>query len=202
MGFIPSGITQFRWFSNEFNKANGLQLLPRIISHNPKRNQAVMQLVIDQIIFPNASRCTEMALNCSYHCLQVLVNMAPSSTEKLPNAGVFTRSSIADLHDALIWVLNQSITMRYSSDFCIQQIQLPQIATIAIQKIRLYGTLEGEATPFVFVREMTQEKWDQWVVKLKTMVMAVKLGGLKSTSTHRVDRLLKDVEGICSRIPL
>jgi hypothetical protein len=202
MGFIPSGITQFRWFSNEFNKANGLQLLPRIISRNPTRNQAVMQLVIDQIIFPNASRCIEMALNCSYHCFQVLVDMGPPSTEKLPNAGMTPRASIADLHDALIWVLNHSTAMRYSSDFCIQQIQLPQFATIAIQKVRLYGTLEGEVRSFVFVREMTQEEWDQWVAKLKTVVMAVKLGGLKATFTHRVDRLLKDVEGICSRIPL
>ncbi|PVF97159.1 hypothetical protein CPB86DRAFT_760725 [Serendipita vermifera] len=204
IGFIPLGITKYEWFYEEFNKANGLNWLPPIILNRPSSAHAVLQLLVDQIVFPSASEGVGSPLSCSHQCIQVLGTIVGQISRKKSRTGIITSQfgEVTNLREALLWVLNKAIVTHDLPDSSragsFEMIELPHFATIAIKKRRWYGAQDDETRTFEFVKDMSGEEWDDWTANLRAMIMGISLGGLNVESTYRANKLLKDPDGICS----
>jgi hypothetical protein len=202
IGFIPLGTIKYEWFYAEFNKADGLRWLPLIILNRPSCIHAVLQLLVDQIVFSSASEDINTPLSCTYQCIQVFGSIFPSGKPyyaRIANSGL---SELANLRDALLWVLRKSMAVREHFNTprksSLDASELPHFATIAIKKRRRYGIQDGEARSFDFVMDMSDGRWDEWKAMLRTMVMGISLGGL-GVETSRTNRV-EDPIGICAPV--
>ncbi|PVG04032.1 hypothetical protein CPB86DRAFT_868801 [Serendipita vermifera] len=216
-GGILIHAARFPWFNDQFRIANGLTWLSCIGLNGRIHANVVLQLLVDQTMFENANTDINGPLECSFVCLQTLGDISPtdrndgSSDWNDGNSEGSTDQSddpdgqeLSHLRGALMWVLHNATTMRNAGtlppsdgDF-----KAPEFATIAIQKVKDGLASPGQLRSFEFVKDMSNEEWEEWSGRIKSMVMGVHLGGLGTGPTHGWHRFPRDPDGACGSICL
>jgi hypothetical protein len=109
---------------------------------------------------------------------------------------------LANLRDTLIWVL-QTATKTRNEDSSHESNKGPELdnlpfATIAHRKVQTHGlAYPGQVRSFEFTRGMSDEEWEEWSTRIKTMIMGVRLGGLGCGPVYAVHRFVRDPDGTC-----
>ncbi|PVF90905.1 hypothetical protein CPB86DRAFT_803216, partial [Serendipita vermifera] len=214
-GDILNRVSRFSWFNDQFRIANGLSWLSRIGLSDPRLTCVVLQLLVDQIIFESANMDINGPLECSFICLQTLRGFSPidrgdnnSGWNDELSDGISEGSSdrnddsdgqeLSHLQEALMWILHNATTMRNTGalppsdgDF-----KAPEFATIAIRKVEDGLASPGQPRSFEFVKDMSDEEWEEWSGRIKSMVMGINLGGLEPGPMYARHRFLQDPDGV------
>jgi hypothetical protein len=172
--------------------ANGLQWLPDMGLSNYRNDHIILQLLVDQIVFESASLDLNGPLECTQICLQMLRG-SKLNREKAAN--------ISHLWDALIWILQKATQMRNIDRLTESKaaLQVPAFAQIGIRKTQRNRS-PGQIRSFEFAREMSNEEWDEWSNRIKSMAMGTKLRGLGCGPTYTRHGFVRDPDGICGRV--
>ncbi|PVF96429.1 hypothetical protein CPB86DRAFT_816424 [Serendipita vermifera] len=178
---------QFRWFYDEFAQANGLDWLLLIAlnsvhySDRTSENYVLTGILVDQIVFSTVNRDVQVPLTFSYYYLQsISQSHNPQDDYGLPS-----------LHSALVWAFDNSINVHdsqgraeSSSPFAFGPLVMP------VEVVRSFN----------FVNDLSDEEWEDWVTKLKVLMMGVSLGGLEPGPLQDRSRFCRDPDGLCGRI--
>jgi hypothetical protein len=193
-------IARYGWFHEELTKANGLEWLPLISLNTSSSHSAVLEILVDQIVFQSAIEDIRRPLTSSYRYLQSLgVTLQPSTTEILtPTSRMFSPRRLFHLQEASLWLLFHSRSVRISSNDLLERPGLPWFATIGRKKLDEYGlTSAGNMRSFDFARYMTTGEWEEWEARLRIIAMGAALGGLKPCLRYGRARFVRDPDGLC-----
>ncbi|PVG04033.1 hypothetical protein CPB86DRAFT_868802, partial [Serendipita vermifera] len=89
---------------------------------------------------------------------------------------------LSHLWDALMWVLHNAVTVRNTDAPAPSKdnYEAPVFATLAIQRTQHHGLASpGQVRSFECVKDMSDEEWEEWSGRIKSMVMGINLGGLE-----------------------
>ncbi|PVG03047.1 hypothetical protein CPB86DRAFT_750146 [Serendipita vermifera] len=200
MSTIFTKIIQYKWFYEEFDKANGLEWLPHISLGNAPNCGIITHLLVDQIVFSTASKDIKYPLISSYYYLQTLGTT--------PILGVTTPNRQSDevrfLRDALLWLMRNSVDQRgipgdNTGRGCSRADSgVPTFAIIGRRKVGWYGWPSGgELRSLDSVKEMSIREWEEWTVTLKVLAMGATLGGLKPGLDYNGSRFIRDPDCVC-----
>ncbi|PVG04035.1 hypothetical protein CPB86DRAFT_868804 [Serendipita vermifera] len=204
-GRVLIGASRFSWFNDMFALANGLEWVSRIGLNGYIHASAILQIIVDQIVFESAAADIDGPLECSYICLKTLRGITLGSpSDRNENIHIFVdvdgQKELCNLREALIWVLQNATEMRHNGAIppLNSNPELLEFATLAIQRIRqLELACPGQLRSFEFIRNMPDEEWEVWSGKIKSMVMGINMGGLEPGPMLTRHRFVRDAEGIC-----
>ncbi|CAG8452974.1 9391_t:CDS:2, partial [Acaulospora colombiana] len=183
------------WFYEEFSEANGLAWLPLIAQNDiytedqSLKENILTEILIDQILFSTANRNVQVSLLSSYHYLQSIGQtwtQIGDQSHRLPN-----------LQAALIWVLNHSIKLHNSKILAASSFSLIDQPNLE----RYNWPTVGEVRSFSFIKDMSDEEWQEWVARLRVLIMGASLGGLKPGPLQNRGRFSRDTDGLCHFTP-
>ncbi|PVG04037.1 hypothetical protein CPB86DRAFT_809939 [Serendipita vermifera] len=185
---ILTDIYRLPWFYEQFGLANGLIWLSRFGLGVHWMRDVILGLLTDHIVFESVALDINGPLECAYICLQTLRGATQPPMNKDDqrhfNLDVSEETELLYLRDALLWVMNCSIKAR-EGDLLTVSNEIPQFASMAIRNIEEeVVAVPRQVRSFEFARGMSEEEWAQWIVRLKTMIMGVALGGLGPGRTH------------------
>jgi hypothetical protein len=211
---------RYRWFYNQFSQANGLKWLPLIALNGTEMrggatsvrdrtiwtdhildNVTLQDLLIDQIIFSSANEQINPPLVSLYSYLQSIGTRAAQDPDSSSES---SRQII--LRHALSWVLDNSIKTRTSIGDTQDSIPVFDhesfhFAKVGLRKLYRYKwSSPGDIRSFNFVKDMSNEDWEEWVVRLRVMIMGSRLNGLRSGPTYEDHRFFRDPDGICGSL--
>jgi hypothetical protein len=191
----------FPWFQGQFAVANGLEWLYTIGLGDHKSQDVILELLVDQIVFESASSDLNGPLECSYICLQTLRRSNEGQNEEQHHGIIVEHdfsTTLLDLREALAWVLRNAYKMRSERGLLASEdeFKVPTFAKIGRRKNEIQRH-PGRIRSFKFAREMSNEEWDEWSSRVKTMVMGVDLRGLGCGPVSTQHRFTRDPEGIC-----
>jgi hypothetical protein len=200
-------VWHFSWFYEQFTMANGLEWLSCVGLSDPWSCSIILRLLVDQIIFETATPHLHTALECSYICLQTLrgarfLPLVLDDDRSMDSRLMVRGDELANLRKTLIWVF-QTATKTRSEDGPHELSKEPELdnlpfATIAHQKVQMHGLASpGQVRSFEFTRGMSNEEWEEWSTRIKTMIMGVRLGGLGCGPVYAVHRFVRDPDGTC-----
>ncbi|PVF97763.1 hypothetical protein CPB86DRAFT_873943 [Serendipita vermifera] len=190
---LLKAIAKFRWFYDEFSQANGLNWLP-LIALNPihledqmLQDNVLTEILVDQILSSRANRDVQAPLSSSYLYLQ---SIGQSHNPR-------DHYELANLRTTLLWLLNNSTKVHdlqgrteESSPLVFDPPGLEREDWRTVRDIR----------SFDFVKDMYGEEWEDWVTKLKVMIMGTSLGWLKPGPLQDRNRFCRDPDGFCGRV--
>lgn len=185
-------ITKFQWFHEEFSQANGLDWLPLIAQkalHPDDRflgNDALTEILVDQTLFSISNQDAQSLLSSSYHYLQV-IGQGLAQILKRSN-----HRQLSNLRIAFLWALHHS-RMIYNSKEDIESSTPPTVNPPNLK--RFDWPTVGEIRSFDFVKTMSEEEWQEWVTRLKVLIMGTSRGGLKPGPLQNKGRFLRDPDG-------
>ncbi|PVF96426.1 hypothetical protein CPB86DRAFT_874976 [Serendipita vermifera] len=190
---ILTQMAKFQWFYDELSQANGLDWLP-LIAFNAIHGEdirfldnALAEILVNHILSSAANQEVIAPLSCSYHYLQSMGQCHNSSDHH----------RLANLRVTFVWVLNNSIKVHDSQDTA--ESSAPLLFDPPILEREDWPTV-GDVRSFDFVNDMSDEEWDDWVTRLKVMIMGVSLGGLKPGPLQDRNRFCRDPDGLCGRL--
>ncbi|PVF97762.1 hypothetical protein CPB86DRAFT_413646 [Serendipita vermifera] len=191
--WILTLMANFRWFYDEFSQANGLEWLPlialnaRYIEHQTLQDNALNDILVDQILFSTANQDLHAPLSSSYHYLQCIgQSHNPQDHDGLVN-----------LRTALLWVLNNSNKVHDSQDR--MEESSPLVFDPPVLERNRWPAVR-DVRSFDFVKEMSGGEWEDRATRLKVLIMGVSLGGLKPGPFQDRNRFCRDPDGGCGRI--
>ncbi|PVF97761.1 hypothetical protein CPB86DRAFT_759745 [Serendipita vermifera] len=185
---LLSRMAKFRWFYDEFSQANGLDWLPLIALnaiHTEDRtpwDNALTEILVDQILSSTANQDLHVPLSSSYHYLQ---SIGQSHNPR-------DHHGLANLRTALLWVLNNSTRVHDSQD---RTEESPLVFDPPVLEREDWSQV-GDIRSFDFVKDLSGEEWAEWVTKLKVLIMGASLGGLKPGPFQNTNRFCRDPDGI------
>ncbi|PVG03064.1 hypothetical protein CPB86DRAFT_869977 [Serendipita vermifera] len=190
---ILSNMTEFPWFDDEFSQANGLDWLPLIalnaIHPRDRRllNNVLAEILVDHILSSRANRDIRAPLSSSYHYLQSI------GQRRNPQ----DHDGLANLRTALLWVLDESTEAHDSHERTNESSPLvfdpPILERVGWPRLK-------NVRSFEFIKDMSDEEWEDWVTRLKVMIMGVSQGGLKPGPFQNRNRFCRDPDGVCGRM--
>ncbi|PVF92408.1 hypothetical protein CPB86DRAFT_877909 [Serendipita vermifera] len=194
MSSILRGLAGFHsWFYDEFSQANGLDLLPLIAFYplhptDPIQGpNALEEILVDHILSSTANRDVRKPLLSSYRYLQ-------SIGESHNSRDYHGRTN---LEIVLRWVLNSATKVHDSTNH--PESSSPLVFDPPILERGDWPTV-GDIRSFDFVNDISDEEWEDWVIRLKVMIMGAPLGGLKPGPLQDSNRFCRDPDGLCGRI--
>ncbi|PVF97760.1 hypothetical protein CPB86DRAFT_873940 [Serendipita vermifera] len=186
-------MANFGWFYDDFSQANGLEWLPLIaLNHihtydRTLRDNALYEILVDQILSSTAKQDVHAPLSASYHYLQ---SIGQSHNPR-------DHGGLANLRAALLWVLNNSTRVHDSQDRAEES--SPLIFDPPVLERGDWPTLE-DFRSFDFMNDLSGEEWAEWMARLKVLIMGASLGGLKPGPCQDRNRFFRDPDGFCGRI--
>jgi hypothetical protein len=195
-----SAIVHSSLFHTEFAMVNGFEWLSTIGLGDYGNQENMVKLLIDQVVFESASPDLSGLLESTHICLQTLRGLASehewikwiAEGGEIPN--------IASLYLALRWIHDNFIKMRYGTPVPLSEtFDIPFFALIGRKK-KLRKQSPGRIRSFDFVGKLSVEEWEEWLSRVKILVMGVKLGGLGCGPTHAQHRFARDPDGVCGHI--
>jgi hypothetical protein len=195
--------TCFSWFYEQFTMADGLGWVSRIGLSDYWIRDVLLNLLVDQIVFENATQDFNGVLECAYICLQTLRGTIVGSVahrRKDWNLQMTGHKELSFLQESLIWVLQKVTKTRNGTSLPALEntYEPPSFAKIAVRKFRDYGVASpGQIRSFEFTTEMSNEQWEEWSLRVKVMAMGAKLGGLGCEPMYAQYRFVRDPDGMC-----
>ncbi|PVF97747.1 hypothetical protein CPB86DRAFT_826271 [Serendipita vermifera] len=186
-------MAKFRWFSDEFSQVNGLDWLPLIAfnaihtENRALRDNVLTEILVDQILSPTANQDVHAPLSSTYHYLQ---SIGQSHNPR-------DQDGLANLRAALMWIFTNSTKVHDSQDRAEES--SPLVLNPPVLEREDWPQV-GDVRSFDFVKDISGEEWEEWVTRLKVMVMGASLGGLKPGPFHDSNRFCRDPDGPCGRI--
>jgi hypothetical protein len=202
---ILNCISHFSWFYEQFTIANGLEWLSRIGIGDYWTRLIILEIIVDQISFENATPNLNGPLECSYICLQnlrgTIIRSIVDRRYQIDDGDLeaTVAQAVSYLQHALTWVLQSAANMRNEGHLSLTEDnhEVPSFAQMAIRRIQDHGAPPGQLRSFEFAREMSNEEWEEWSLRVKVMVMGAKLGGLGCGPMYAQHRFVRDPDGIC-----
>jgi hypothetical protein len=195
-------ITHFSWFYEQFTMVNGFKWLSNIGLNNHNRS-IVLDLLVDQIVFESVSPDINVPFEFLYLYLQnssrtrLELNISLGGFEWLEWC-IFRTTEPSKLQDALIWVLGNAAKMRNRGVSLVSEgkHEVPSFASIGLRKAKERRPI-GQIRSFKFAKEMSDEGWEDWTNKIKSMAMGLYLNGLGCGPKYAQHKFVRDPDGIC-----
>ncbi|PVG00277.1 hypothetical protein CPB86DRAFT_813317 [Serendipita vermifera] len=191
---ILDEIRKFEWFSREFQKSNGLEWLPLMVSSNISTSRIAMEILLDQIVHNIAIHGIESLLTCCHYCLQHLgVSQVQASDRNVGlqriRASTHARAYLSPLRGEMERVLSQCIRARND-------------VHVSLQDHSNEGDM-GSRLEIIsqFAKNLPNELWEEWKAALKAIIMGTTIGGLRPSLAYRESRLSRDPDGVCGFTP-
>jgi hypothetical protein len=190
-------MAQYKWFHEEFNRANGFRYLPIIAQigmqdgHRYSIDDLLAKILVNHVILPIVDQRNQLPQSYSLICLQIMGINSMQASEKLSN------HRISDLGLTLLRILHTSIEIRNSrSGRATSYIFHPP--DVHSSGWPFSGDLELHL--FNFLLSISDNEWDAWITDLKVLIMGASLGGLKPGPAYGQNRFHRDPEGICGLV--
>ncbi|PVF97757.1 hypothetical protein CPB86DRAFT_734357 [Serendipita vermifera] len=193
---IHSLLTQmakFRWFYDEFSQANGLDWLPLValnavhIKDQTLRDNALAEILVDQLLSSTANQDIQAPLSSSYHYLQSIGQSHNS----------LNHYQLANLRTALLWILCTSTKAHDSQDHAEES--SPLVFDPPVLERYRWPTV-GDVRSFGFIKDLSSDEWEDWLTRLKILIMGASLGGLNPGPFQDGYRFFRGPDGCCGRI--
>ncbi|PVF92406.1 hypothetical protein CPB86DRAFT_877907 [Serendipita vermifera] len=186
-------MAKFQWFYDEFSQANGLDWLPLIAlnaihtEYLVPSDNALAEILVDHILSSAVNQDVVAPLSCSYHYLQSIGQSCnPRNHHILDN-----------LRTTIVWLLNNSIKV-HETQYPAKS-SSPLVFDPPVLEREDWPTVGGVRS-FNFIKDMSGEEWEDWVTRLKVMIMGASLGGLKPGPLQERNRFCRDPDGLCGRL--
>ncbi|CAG8741640.1 15457_t:CDS:2, partial [Acaulospora colombiana] len=145
------------------------------------------KLLVDQLVFESAAMDISGPLECVHMCLQNPKGIASEPLFYMAY-NLDDQGEISHLRKALMWVLHNATAMRHAEgppSPSEKDTVVPEFAVLAVRRAEQSGSASpGRLRSFEFVKNMSDEEWEEWSARIKSMVMGINLRGLEPGPIH------------------